>query len=967
MQRLLPSIFKLLRASIARLTLVLVLLLLPALAQAQERDPAQLAGEIAELESAITAYEAVEAGKPDPAKEMQYLLAMARLATLYMLADHIPDSWPLSEKILARVERLFGPDDPNIVPQLEAMAAAYGLQSRYAEAEKLRKRVIAINERAFGSDSLNVAFSLQGLANLLRLENRLDESLAFATRALAIADSKLPPDDPRRAVFLSEVAGIHMSAKRYDMAEPLLKRALAIVENAKIEDSTVAGLQTIQYLQYLALSYLMTGRHADGQPLIDRAIAISTKLFGPDHTMTGAMLQTLAQQLLDQDKADEAEQLFTRALPISEKSGGLRADAADNYFGLGLIEFKRKNWRQAYDQFSKGTVIAIALEKLGAGDDAASTDRGGARSADILLLNAVAAYRTAEVEPNSAESLRDDAFQIAQRAERSLAASALTQMAARVSAGEGPLGKLVREKQDLANEWRGLDKRLEQALTKPLAERDAAKERAVRRRMAAIAERLDAIGALLAKDFPDFSKLSDPEPLSIEEVQRLLRPREVMVFIVPRPSQSLVWAISANAASWSLIPIGETELAPEIAALRCGLDEAAWEGDGRKLCRDLTGGAWQPGRLLPFDLARANRLYQSFLEPFAASTKDAHLLIVTSGSMATLPLDVLVTEPPAAAIPPDAAGYARAAWLARSNAISYLPSVSSLKALRATAKPSRADRPYIGIANPLLDGPGAEYADLAQAARAHRTCAATNARMVQSATARGSAPKRAVPPAQLENGLVRSGFIRALVPLPETADEICAVARDFSVGEADIRLADHATEAEIKHLSASGELAKYRILHFATHAALAGQVSKTSEAGIILTPPEAGTVIDDGYLTASEILTLKLDADWVVLSACNTAGEGQAGAEALSGLARGFFYAQARAVLASHWEVDSQATVTLVTAALAALRREPSIGRAEALRRAMLHLIDNGGSTSHPQYWAPFVLVGEGGRDLKGF
>jgi CHAT domain-containing protein len=206
------------------------------------------------------------------------------------------------------------------------------------------------------------------------------------------------------------------------------------------------------------------------------------------------------------------------------------------------------------------------------------------------------------------------------------------------------------------------------------------------------------------------------------------------------------------------------------------------------------------------------------------------------------------------------------------------------------------------------------------------------------------------------------------VPLPETAEEICAVARDFDLGEADIRLADRATETEVKRMSASGELAKYRILHFATHAALAGQVSKTSEPGLILTPPTAGTAMDDGYLTASEISTLKLDADWVILSACNTAREGQAGAEALSGLARAFFFAQARALLASHWEVDSQATVTLVTTASAALQREPHIGRAEAIRRAMLRLIDDGaGKTFHPQYWAPFVLVGDGGRDPKGF
>lgn len=185
----------------------------------------------------------------------------------------------------------------------------------------------------------------------------------------------------------------------------------------------------------------------------------------------------------------------------------------------------------------------------------------------------------------------------------------------------------------------------------------------------------------------------------------------------------------------------------------------------------------------------------------------------------------------------------------------------------------------------------------------------------------------------------------------------------------DVRLGAQATETEVKRLSEAGELAKYRILHFATHGTLAGQLSGTNEPGLILTPPAKATPEDDGYLSGSEIASLKLDADWVILSACNTAGgagEGAA-AEALSGLARVFFYAGARALLVSHWEVDSDAAVKLVTGATGALSKEPSIGRAEALRRAMLAMITDDTRQKewvpayHPSVWAPFVVVGEGG------
>ncbi len=131
-----------------------------------------------------------------------------------------------------------------------------------------------------------------------------------------------------------------------------------------------------------------------------------------------------------------------------------------------------------------------------------------------------------------------------------------------------------------------------------------------------------------------------------------------------------------------------------------------------------------------------------------------------------------------------------------------------------------------------------------------------------------------------------------------------------------------------------------------------------NEPALVLTPPPVATEADDGLLTASEIGTLKLDADWVVLSACNTAAGDKVGADALSGLARAFFFAGARALLVSHWSVYSQAAVQLTTRTFANLAVNPRLGRAEAFRRAMLSVIDEG---MPPSYWAPFVVVGEGG------
>ena len=182
----------------------------------------------------------------------------------------------------------------------------------------------------------------------------------------------------------------------------------------------------------------------------------------------------------------------------------------------------------------------------------------------------------------------------------------------------------------------------------------------------------------------------------------------------------------------------------------------------------------------------------------------------------------------------------------------------------------------------------------------------------------------------------------------------------------EIRLGSRATEREVKALSSSGLLATYRIVQFSTHGALAGHMRGNAEPGLILTPPETATPEDDGYLSASEITALKLDADWVILSACNTAAGGAEGAEALSGLARAFFYAGARALLVSHWSVYSDATVKLITKAVSTMATDTSVGRSEALRRSMMAMIEKGQpQEAHPAYWAPFVVVGEGSAPFE--
>ena len=268
-------------------------------------------------------------------------------------------------------------------------------------------------------------------------------------------------------------------------------------------------------------------------------------------------------------------------------------------------------------------------------------------------------------------------------------------------------------------------------------------------------------------------------------------------------------------------------------------------------------------------------------------------------------------------------------WLAKKYAITTLPSVSSLKALRVFAARTEANKPFIGFGDPVLEGP--------------------------------SGGGKGIKIASLFRGAIADvEEVRKLSRLPETADELRAMARYLGADASSIYLGKDATETKVKEIN----LKSSRVIAFSTHGLISGDIKHLAEPALVLTPPDKATEADDGLLTASEIAQLKLNAEWVILSACNTAHAESAGAEGLSGLAKAFFYAGSRALLVSHWPVESQSATELTRGMFETLKANPTMGRSEALRRSMFKLAanDNHPHWAHPAFLAPFVVVGEGAR-----
>jgi CHAT domain-containing protein len=424
--------------------------------------------------------------------------------------------------------------------------------------------------------------------------------------------------------------------------------------------------------------------------------------------------------------------------------------------------------------------------------------------------------------------------------------------------------------------------------------------------------------AQIQKEFPEYFQLLQPKAPTPEEIAKQLASKDVFVSIIPMEDETYVFAIDKNGQTrLHRSKLNKQQVAQLVKTIRTTLDVA-----------DL--GAKAPR----FRFDESYRLYQQLLAPIEdlLAGKD-HLIVATSGALGQLPFAVLVKQPWTKN------DQTQAPWLIRDMAVSHVSSPNAWAALKQLGQTPSGTKPLMAWGDPSF---------------ALNTASNSDKHAVRSVLTQRSAR------GDLEKNVVDPMRYSTLPPLPETKDEVLALAKVLNANNAtDIFLGHEATRESVLKASENNSLSERQIIVFATHGLLPGDLPKLEQPALAM----SATADPNGspLLTLEDVMGLRLNADWVVLSACNTAGADGKVEEALSGLARGFFYAGSRSLLVTHWSVESESAMRLTTKTFELYKTQNQLSRAQALRLSMLNLMQTP-MYAHPTYWAPYALVGEGSR-----
>jgi len=799
--------------------------------------------------------------------------------------------------------------------QFIEMARVSSSGNDFAAAETALRGALDIDTRVFGPDSAPVGLALMELALQVSNQGRFDEAGDLFRRAAPIIQALTSVDARARlnSYLALDAANQRDFAKALAFARQATADRRAEVEAANGTNTagTIAGFSGLPTFSSGELAHslrieaemaLQLDDVAGAQAAAEEALWIISLEPGLPLWWRADVLSLMAQVNERQGRVAEAERNFLDVIRLKQKLFGDSPTLVLSEFRIGRFYTDQQLYPQALDHFR----TAMAILKTN------PVARG--RIVPDQLVPFITAAASVPASPQQRAALDAEIFRATQLINSDVADQAIARASVRVAAANPMLAELVRDTQEAQRARDHLRIDIAAEFAKPDDERNAAREAQLAQNLMSTSTHADELLMRVQKTFPDYAKLTSPGPVELSDVRAQLRPGEALLSFVVGFRGSYGLLVTGDGLAVKRLDVESESLAADIAELRRAFVP-------------------QFGALPEFSLRNAHALYTQLLGPFAADLKGVDHLIVAPGPvLANLPFSLLVS-----AAPSDTTTYSDAAWLIRNMAVSQVPSSRAFFFLRQTERTRMAaPRPFLGLGDPLLTGATGE----------RRADGAPSALEALALSCR-------------EAGPMQPGLLRALAPLHDTAEEVNEVARALG-GDADsVLLAANAREDSLR----AQPLDQYRVVYFATHGLLPGELHCQAEPGLVLSPPEmaASSTDSDGLLEASEIAALRLNADLVVLSACNTAaaGGGRFGGGALEGLADAFFNAGARAVLASHWEVPSAATSRLMTGVFQRYGQDRMRGLAEALRQSQLDLT-RVPATAHPFNWAAFTLIGVG-------
>lgn len=884
-----------------------------------------------------------------------YDALVARIDEAAYLGDSIPASRPALERAIGvlagrsqpanlatakgatakgadgRAGALYSAGDLEGFRLLLRRAQYFNYQGEHAEAERLYREALGLQRSRLASNHAGLAFVLMHLALELSNQERFSEAEPlFAQAEEAVRYSF---DAAEEARLLSYRAIDYANQQRFQKAMQTARDASALRRDlAAGSMSVAAGSSGLDPRAFVT---------AGGAAAASGKLSVS--LGGLGETALGDMVQSKyieAAMLVRQGNLDAAATAAEEAIgildqeprmprrwmpqirglqaAIDERRGNLPAAEAlltESINGYRALAIGSRN--EALDLLALGRIQATqghseaALQAFRAAFAILEEGKHGVRFDDAMAYFD-AALAEARRSPAQRSQIHTEMFQVSQLARSSRAAQSIGLASARLAGSDREVGGLIRQLQDARRKRDAANEALSQARANPAALGPQLDELEKNTRD------LDAEVADLERHVqaaaPRYQHILDA-PVPVDDLTGALRPGEALWQIVVGPKRSIGFLIDADGIEAYAIDLGEQDLQRFVARLRAPFDEAV--------------GA-------PYDVPAAAELYRRLAGPVEPRLARArHVIVVPTGPLQALPFGVLVSEPPqpGGTQPGGTHDYSQVAWVARRNALTTAPSVQSFVRLRSVAQPSRASRSMIG------------FGDFVPAR-------SVDAILKSRGLSDGCRPQ--------------AQALAALAPLPNTAAELRAVQASFPDGTGTLRLGRDFTRAGVR----AQPLSQYRIVYFATHAMLPHELECWSEP-MLLASADArqasteGGDADDGLITASDIMDLELDADLVVLSACNTAdADGHVSGDSLSGLARAFFYAGARSLLVTHWPIPDEPTKELMTR-LFARASDDAASTAEALRQAQSAMIGTP-RFSHPLAWGAFTVIGDGGRPIRG-